>query len=138
MGRQRGREERPAGEEARAGGYRHARLQQILKEELDALVRDELGDPRLDGVHITTLELSVDYKNARVGFILERARERTREERERAERGLAHATPFLRSRLVESVDLKVVPALRFVWDRDAAEAPEDFTRVAPSPSEDDG
>jgi len=48
-----------------AAGHRHARLQQILREELGALVRDELSDPRLDEVMVTSVELSVDYRNAR-------------------------------------------------------------------------
>jgi ribosome-binding factor A len=106
---------------AQAAGHRHARLQQILREELGALVRDELSDPRLDGVMVTSVELSVDYRNARVRFWAARATPPSREERERLERAIARAAPFLRVSLAESVDLKQVPALNFVWDRDADE-----------------
>jgi ribosome-binding factor A len=106
-----------------ASGHRHARLQQILREELGALVRDELSDPKLDGVMVTSVELSVDYRNARVRFWAARATPPSREERERLERAIARAAPFLRARMADSVDLKQVPALNFVWDRDADERP---------------
>jgi ribosome-binding factor A len=106
-----------------AAGHRHARLQQILREELGALVRDELSDPKLDGVMVTSVELSVDYRNARVRFWAARPTPPSRDERERLERALARAAPFLRASLADSVDLKQVPALNFVWDRDADERP---------------
>ncbi len=106
-----------------AAGHRHARLQQILLEELGALVRDELSDPRLDGVIVTSVELSVDYRNARVRFWAARAAPPSREERELLERAIARAAPFLRASLADSVDLKQVPALNFLWDRGADERP---------------
>ena len=96
-------------------GHRHGRLQQILREELGAILRDEITDPALDDVSLTAIELSVDYKHARVGFVT-RPGDRTR-----AERALARATPFFRARLVDALDLKVVPALRFVFDADAVQ-----------------
>jgi ribosome-binding factor A len=111
------------GDASQAAGHRHARLQQILREELGALVRDELSDPKLDGVVVTSVELSVDYRNARVRFWAARATPPSREERERLERAIARAAPFLRASLADSVDLKQVPTLNFVWDRDADERP---------------
>lgn len=111
-------------EEAQAAGHRHERLSRLLREELGAITRDELGDPRLDQVQITLVELSVDYRNARVLYVGPRGS--SAEDRDRIERALAKATPFMRARLADSVDLKQVPALRFVWDRAAAERPEGF------------
>ncbi|MFT3773856.1 MAG: ribosome-binding factor A [Minicystis sp.] len=107
-----------------AEGHRHERLSRILREEIAAVVRDELSDPRLDGVRITFVELSVDYKNARIGFVGPSA-DAPRADRERLERLLDRATPFLRARLVDAVDLKAVPALRFTWDTYAAAEPRD-------------
>jgi ribosome-binding factor A len=94
-------------------GHRHGRLQQILREELAAVLRDEITDPSLDGVALTSVELSVDYKHARVRFVTPAG------DRTRAERALARATPFFRARLADAVDLKQVPALRFAFDADA-------------------
>ncbi len=104
--------------ETEGTGHRHERLSRLLRDELAALVRDELTDPRAFGVQITTVELSVDYKNVRVGFVGPGGRDRTA-------RALVRATPFLRARLAESVDLKIVPALRFAWDAYAAAAPRE-------------
>lgn len=126
MSKHRGRREGATSEEeARATGHRHVRLQQIIQKEITSLVRDELVDPALNDVVITSCELSVDYKNARIRFMLAKKEgERPRQEREAAERAFTRATPFLRARLAEGIDVKVVPNLRFVWDQDAADAPD--------------
>lgn len=93
-------------------GYRHARLEGLIREELDALLRDEVSDPCLDGVRVTAASLSVDYRHARVHFALGPGTF-TRGEVERA---LVRATPFFRARLNDALDLKRVPDLRFVFD----------------------
>jgi ribosome-binding factor A len=106
-------------EQAAAGsftGHRHERLSRVFREELEALLRDEVGDPRLDGVVVTSVELSVDYRHARIGYTSRTGLAPKRDERDALARALARATPFLRARLSEALDLKQVPALRFVWD----------------------
>lgn len=120
------REARDASAQSHSG-YRHTRLSRLLHEELEALVRDDLDDPALAAVRLTYLELSVDYKSARVGFVAPIADGdggRRFLDRERIARALARATPLLRARLAEAIDLKQVPALRFVWDAVAAQVPE--------------
>jgi ribosome-binding factor A len=102
-----------------SSGHRHARLSQILREELDALLRDELTDPGLEGVFFVSCELSVDYRNARIGYGLDGDARDAPEARRRAERALERATGFMRARLVEALDTKRAPELRFVFDRDA-------------------
>lgn len=107
--------------DAQAAGYRHERLSRIFREEVAALLRDEVTDPTLDGVTITYVELSVDYKNARLGFTGPGGASTPRDTRERMARALARAAPFLRARLLDSVELKQAPALRFTWDAMAME-----------------
>ncbi len=120
MGRGSKRAER--GEDAQAAGHRHARLQQLLHEELSSLLRDEAGDPRLGDLAITGVVLSPDYRNARVAFLPEAgAGVPSRAAVDELERALARAAPFLRARLVDALDLKVVPQLRFVFDLAADE-----------------
>jgi ribosome-binding factor A len=99
-----------------SGGHRHARLQQLMEEEIGALLRDEVVDPRLEGASCTAVELSVDYRSARVRFVLppERA---TAADIQKAARAFEKAGPFFRARLGEALDLKRVPELRFVYDR---------------------
>jgi ribosome-binding factor A len=118
MGRARGEGD------AERSGHRHQRLQQLLHEELAAVVRDELSDPRLDSVIITNVELSVDYKNVKVRFLVPNAKDVSREDRARLERAFERASPFLRGRLADAIDTKATPALRFVFDKDAADAPD--------------
>jgi ribosome-binding factor A len=100
-------------------GHRHQRLQQLIDEELMSLLRDEAQDPRLEDVKITGVELSVDYKNARVRYVVS---DESKQNLIKVQRALERASPFLRARLGEALDLKKLPSLSFVFDRDAAAA----------------
>jgi ribosome-binding factor A len=93
------------------GGFRHERLETSIREELESLLRDDVSDPELDGVHVRAVVLSADYRSARVHFVVPRGRPRPA-----VERAFARAAPFLRGRLAESIELKRVPDLRFVYD----------------------
>ncbi len=94
-----------------AVGFRHLRLERSILEELEMLLRDDVSDPELEGVRIRAVALSSDYRNARVHFLVPRARPRSA-----VERAFERATPFLRGRLAESVELKRTPDLKFVYD----------------------
>jgi ribosome-binding factor A len=94
-------------------GHRHLRVQSLVLEELRALLRDDVSDPDLAGVRVVAVVLSVDYRHARVHFVLTDA---PPTEPRVAQRALERATPFLRARLAEAVEMKRVPDLRFVFD----------------------
>ena len=96
-------------------GHRHGRLPQLIEEELAGLFRDEVTDPRLEGVRVSGVELSPDYRSARVRYVLRG----DTAELAKVERALERATPFLRARLGEALDLKRLPELVFKHDRDA-------------------
>jgi len=96
-----------------SAGHRHARLQELILDELRGLFRDDVSDPALGDVTVTNLALSVDYRHARVHFVLHNAAA--------ANVRLVHArllrvTPFLRARLGDSLELKRTPELTFVLD----------------------
>jgi ribosome-binding factor A len=93
-------------------GHRHARVQGLILDELEAVLRDEVSDPALADVRISAVVLSIDYRHARVHFTLSSAATGRRA----VERALVRATPFLRARLAEAVETKHVPDLRFVLD----------------------
>lgn len=99
-----------------SAGHRHARLQELVQRELVALLRDEVADPRLEPVRIASVVLSVDYRHARIHFTVLQRNETDRADIGAVGRALGRATPFLRGRLAEAVDLKRVPELRFVFD----------------------
>ena len=103
-------------------GHRHERVQNLIFEELRALMRDDVSDPFLSGVRIVAVLLSADYRHARVHFVLSVGGEQ-RALVDRVLRSLERATSFLRVRLADAIELKRVPDLRFVFD--GAAAPND-------------
>lgn len=82
------------------------RLQGLIREEVNFLLRGEIRDPRLDGVEITMVELHGEC--ARLWF--------TCESNEGTEQALERAAGFMRTRLAESLGLKRTPELRFRHD----------------------
>lgn len=90
---------------AQNAGHRHARLERLMYEELDALFRTEISDPVLAALRVVTVELSPDLRNARVMFAHPAPAE--------AEAALSRAMAFLRFRLVEQLQTKRAPLLRF-------------------------
>jgi ribosome-binding factor A len=94
-------------------GHRHLRVQSLVLEELRALLRDDVSDPDVGDVHVVAVALSVDYRHARVHFVLSGT---SGVEPRPTFRALERATPFLRARLAEAIEMKRVPDLRFVFD----------------------
>jgi ribosome-binding factor A len=101
--RSREREERDGGD-----GTRTLRLQELIREEVNLILRNEVRDPRLDGVVITMVELAGDGSCARLWFSTEGNDDR----RDACE----HVAGFLRTQLAESLGLKRTPELRFRRD----------------------
>lgn len=94
-----------------SGGTRTVRLQELIREELNFLLRGELRDPRLEGVTFTMVELSSDGSRARAWFT---AKDEAGEIG--ALEALEGAASFLRRDLAESLGLKRTPDLRFRRD----------------------
>jgi ribosome-binding factor A len=98
-------------DEATSVGHRHERLQQLLHEELDAVLQDEVSDPSLDGARVVSVELSPDYGIARVCVAVSLS---SSSDRLLVERAFARVTGFLRARIGDALDLKRTPELRLV------------------------
>ncbi len=94
-------------------GHRHLRVQGLVLDELRSLLRDDVHDPALAGARFVAVVLSVDYRHARVHFVLTGAEA---PDARLVERALERATPFLRARLADAIEMKRVPDLRFVFD----------------------
>jgi ribosome-binding factor A len=99
--------------EEEGAGHRHLRVQSLVLEELRALLRDDVSDPALVDVRVVAVVLSVDYRHAKVHFVLNGTSTASRRS---AELALERATPFLRARLADALDMKRMPDLRFVFD----------------------
>jgi ribosome-binding factor A len=104
--RTRGRDESDGG--GGGDGMRAVRLQELIREEVNLILRNEVRDPRLDGVVITMVELAADGSCARLWFTAEGDDDK----REACE----HIAGFLRTQLAESLGLKRTPELRFRRD----------------------
>jgi ribosome-binding factor A len=89
-------------------GTRTVRLQELIREEVNLILRNEVRDPRLDGVVITMVELAGDGSCARLWFTAEGDEDR------RA--ACEHIAGWLRTQLAESLGLKRTPELRFRRD----------------------
>jgi ribosome-binding factor A len=96
---------------------RALRLELLFREELNSILEGELGDPRLEGVRCTFVELSRDGSRARVWYstspstALDGASDDAR--RAGAAAALERATAYLRTRLCDALPLKRSPELCF-------------------------
>ena len=91
---------------------RTARINAELQRELSMLIRNELADPRVAGVSVTSADISPDLKNAKIMVSVIGSDEQLAE----AVKGLNHAAGKLRFGIAKALKLRVTPMLRFVPD----------------------
>ena len=91
---------------------RTARINAELQRELAMLIRQELADPRVAGVSVTSADISPDLKNAKIMVSVIGSDEQLAE----AVKGLNHAAGKLRFGVAKGLKLRVTPNLRFVPD----------------------
>ena len=96
-------------------GHRQARLEHILLDELQSLIRDEATDPAVQGVSVLAVNLSPDGGHARIAYAVVTSLSREQEVRHSSKEGLARATNFLRARLAQQLSLKKLPKLAFTF-----------------------
>ena len=87
-------------------GTRTVRLQELIREEVNLILRNEVRDPRLDSVVITMVELTGE--RARLWYTAEGDEDRRV--------ACEHIAGFLRTQLAESLGLKRTPELTFRRD----------------------
>jgi ribosome-binding factor A len=108
---------RDEGEDRDGGdGTRIMRLQELIREEVNLILRNEVRDPRLDGVVITMVELAGDGSCARLWFTAQETAEEAAKEHDDKRAACEHIAGFLRTQLAESLGLKRTPELRFRRD----------------------
>ncbi len=92
--------------------YRKNKINAAFTEECARIVR-EIKDPRVSGEMITIMnsDVSADLKFAKVYFSVYGECD----EKE-LKKGLKSATPFIRSRLAERLNLRITPEITFVRD----------------------
>jgi ribosome-binding factor A len=108
------RERRKKRQRVDSDGIRSMRLQELIREEVNLLLRGEIRDPRLETVEITMVELAGDGSCARLWFTMEETA--LGSSPNNMVEALDSAAGFLRSHLAESLCLKRTPELRFRRD----------------------
>ena len=94
---------------------RSARFNRLIQEEISDVLRTRLKDPRVGFVSITRVEATEDLRSAKVyvSIFEESHAEETMEVLEKA-------SGFIRRELLPRLNLRRVPALRFILDRNIA------------------
>jgi ribosome-binding factor A len=103
--------------EKRAVKYHRGRLGEALREEIEALVEGELGDPRIGLVSVTGVHLAEDGRSAQVLVDVEG----DDDEAERSMQGLDAAKAYIRHELADRLRLRRAPELVFRLDRSERE-----------------
>lgn len=93
---------------------RAERVADALQRELAVLIREEMGDPRVNFVNITAVDVSRDLAAAKVYVNYVEAREKA--ERAAGVKVLNGASGFLRTKLAKRMQLRIVPSLKFIYD----------------------
>lgn len=96
---------------------RMEKLQKLARQVLGEAIQN-LKDPRVGFVTVTAVRISPDLRHARVSVSVMG----DPEEQEQSMKGLASATPWLRSELGRQMRMKYLPELAFEIDHRAEEA----------------
>lgn len=92
--------------------HRQERLGELIAVELSDLMRTRLKDPRIGFASITHVEVSSDFRHARIYVSVMGSPE----ERAETMRGLKHATGFLRHELASRLVIRYMPEILFKLD----------------------
>ena len=89
------------------------KVNQEVKREIGRIIQRELGDPRLEFVTITEVDVSRDLRNARIRFsVLGEA-----SQAKAAQQGLEGARGMIRKLLGKNMNLRYTPELFFIYDQ---------------------
>lgn len=95
---------------------RIGRVSDQIQRDLAELIRTALKDPRVGFVTLTGVEVSRDYRHAKVFFTVLGDEAVVA----KAQEGLDSAAGFLRSGLAGTLRLRIVPELHFTYDESVA------------------
>ncbi len=97
--------------------HRLSRVEMQLMRQIATLLEREIDDPRIKDVTISHVNMSKDLRHAKIYFtVLDESRA------EKITFALNHTVSYLRRRVGESLALRVVPELFFIYDEDLHKA----------------
>ncbi len=92
--------------------HRANRLGETLKEEISQMIREDLKDPRIGFVTVTSVEVADDLGHAKVFVSVLGDAQKTKESLE----ALKRASGFVRSEIGKRIRLRHVPEIVFKYD----------------------
>ncbi len=117
-------------------GYKRTdRIADQMQRDLAVLVQRELKDPRLGMVTISGVKVSRDLAFADV-YVTFMGIDEVEENIKQGLDVLTHAAGFLRSSLAKDLKLRVIPNLRFHYDRTVVDGPKMSALINRARSED--
>ena len=100
-----------------ANSHRQEKLGELIAVELSDLMRTRLKDPRVGFASITHVEVSGDFRHAKI-FVSVMG---SPEDQAATMKGLKHDSGYLRHELAERITLRYMPELVFKLDTSIAE-----------------
>lgn len=100
---------------------RQQRVADLLFEELSIMIANELEDPRVSYVDVTSVVISRDLRNAKV-YVFHRDDEFSPKE---VLAGLRDAAPYIRRQVAQRCGLRTTPEFLFYYD----DTPEKAARI---------
>ncbi len=94
-------------------GVRPERVASEMREHISRIISEEIKDPRIGFITVTTVEVTPDLRNAKVFF----SSLGGNEEKEGALEGLNSASGYIRKLLGERMRFKFIPELLFRLDK---------------------
>jgi len=88
------------------------KINQQVKREIGMILQQEMGDPRLQFVTITSVEVSKDLRSARIGFSVLGDPSQV----QAAQNALDRARGIIRKLLGQRMDIRHIPELFFTYD----------------------
>ncbi|MFH0826686.1 MAG: 30S ribosome-binding factor RbfA [Candidatus Omnitrophota bacterium] len=92
---------------------RQDRVREAIRREASIIIHDELKDPRLGFITVTRVEMTPDLRYARIFFsVLGKE-----EDYKKTQQALDSALGYIRSKIVQRINLRLAPDISFQADR---------------------
>lgn len=91
---------------------RQLKVESLLREEIEEIIRRDVSDPRICFFTITYVHITPDLKNAKVGISFMGSEK----EKEKAFEGILSAKKYIQFKLGKKLSLKFTPIIEFEFD----------------------
>ena len=92
--------------------HRRERVESLIHREISTILARKVSDPRVQGVHVVSVQVSPDFHLARVNY----SSMYDNLDMDSVQEGLDHAKPFIRNGLKKNLKLRVLPELAFFYE----------------------